>query len=144
MLPMEKERFEERKRLESLTEKIDRDVDSIIVEGFSDKKMMQKLGFTGRIFLSAERKLEDLVEDVSRSTERVAVLTDFDDHGKKRNREIARELEKKIDVIRASRKEFGAQLTSTGRQCIEDIAPLFDDRNKKFRDATLDRLFFRS
>ncbi|MFB6190677.1 MAG: hypothetical protein ABEJ91_03840 [Candidatus Nanohaloarchaea archaeon] len=144
MLPMEKERFEERKRLEALAEKIDRDVDSIIVEGFSDKKMMQKLGFTGRIYLSAERKLEDLVEDVSRGAERVAVLTDFDDHGKERNREIARELEKKIDVIRASRKEFGAQLTSTGRQCIEDIAPLFDDRNKKFRDAALDRLFFRS
>lgn len=144
MLPMDKERFEERKRLEALAEKIDRDVDSIIVEGFSDKKMMQKLGFTGRIFLSAERKLEDLVEDVSRGAERVAVLTDFDEHGKERNREIARQLERKVDVIRASRKEFGAQLTSTGRQCIEDVAPLFDDRNKKFRDAALDRLFFRS
>lgn len=141
---MEKERFEERKRLEALAEKIDRDVDSIIVEGFSDKEMMQKLGFTGKIFLSAERDLEDLVEDVARGAEQVAVLTDFDGHGKKLNREISRQLEKRIDVIRVSRRDFGAQLTSTGRQCIEDIAPLFDDRSKKFRDAALDGLFFRS
>ncbi|MFB6190994.1 MAG: hypothetical protein ABEJ64_01050 [Candidatus Nanohaloarchaea archaeon] len=142
MLPMEKKRFEERKNLERLVEKIDRDVDSVVVEGVADREVMQQLGFTGRIFLSAERKLDDLVEDVSRGAERVAVLTDFDDHGKQQNREISGALEKEIDVIRTSRKEFGAQLTSTGRQCIEDVAPLFDDRSQKFVEATLDRLFF--
>lgn len=144
MMPMKKERFEEKKRLEMLAEKLERDVDSIIVEGIADKRVMRKLGYSGRIYLSAERTVEDLAEDVSRGSERVAVLTDFDDHGKERNREIARELEKELDVIRASRREFGAQLTSTGRQCIEDIRPLFQDKNEKFRDATLDRLFFRN
>ncbi|MFB6147384.1 MAG: hypothetical protein ABEJ66_00720 [Candidatus Nanohaloarchaea archaeon] len=143
MMPMEKERYREKKQLESIVEKLERDVDSIVVEGFSDKQVMRKLGYSGRIFLSAERETEDLVEDVGRRSERVAVLTDFDEHGKQQNMEISQALEEEVDVIRASRKEFGAQLTSTGRQCIEDVAPLFDDRNEKFRDATLDRLFFR-
>lgn len=140
---MRKELFEERKRLEKVVEKLDRDVDSIIVEGFSDRRIMQKLGFTGKIFLSAERTVEDLVEDVSRGAQKVAVLTDFDEHGKQRNREIAHELEKEVDVLRASREEFGAQLTSTGRRCIEDIQPLFHSKQDKFVDAAIDGLFFR-
>lgn len=140
---MDKESFEERKKLEELVEKLDCDVDSIVVEGFSDKQVMKQLGFSGKIFLSAERKLSDLVEDVSRGARRVAVLTDFDEHGKDQNKEIAQALEEEVDVIRASREEFGAQLTSTGRRCIEDIRPLFKSKQKKFVEATLDRLFFR-
>ncbi|MFB6265780.1 MAG: hypothetical protein ABEI07_01720 [Candidatus Nanohaloarchaea archaeon] len=144
MLPEEKSEFRERKRLEQLARKLDRDVDAIVVEGYSDRRIMRKLGYSGKIFQSAEREIDDLREDVSRGSRRVAVLTDFDEHGKKQNREISRALEKEVDVIRASRKEFGTQLTSKGRQAVEDIAPLFEDKNKKFRDATLDRLFFRS
>ncbi len=140
---MEKRKFRERKELEKVVERLDRDVDSIIVEGFSDKKVLQQLGFNGKIFLSAERKLKDLVEDVSRGAKRVAVLTDFDEHGKEQNREIAQALEEEVDVVRASRKEFGAQLTSTGRRCIEDIRPLFHSREDKFVEAKLDGLFFR-
>lgn len=140
---MRKNEFEERKKLEEEVEKLDRDVDSVVVEGFSDRKILEKLGFSGKIFLSAERNVEDLVEDVSRGSEKVAVLTDFDDHGKKQNRKISHELEKEIDVIRTSRQEFGAQLTSTGRQCIEDIRPLLRSKQQKFVDAALDRLFFR-
>ncbi len=140
---MDRTRFEEKKKLEKEVEKLDRDVDSVVVEGFSDKTVMQKLGFSGKIFLSAERTVEDLVEDVSRGAEKVAVLTDFDSHGKEQNRHISAELEKKVDVIRTSRKDFGAQLTSTGRRCIEDIQPLFRSKQQKFVDAALDRLFFR-
>ena len=140
---MNKEKFKERKELEQVTKKLDRDVDSIIVEGFADKKVMKKLGFEGRIFLSAERTLEDLAEDVERSSRKVAILTDFDDHGKEENRKILQELQDKVDVINASRREFGAQLTSTGRRTIEDAAPLFESKQKKFVEAALDTLFFR-
>lgn len=140
---MDREKFRERKKLEEVTDKLDRDVDSVIVEGISDKKVMEKLGFDGRIFLSAERTVEDLAEDVSRASERVAILTDFDSHGKQQNREILQELQDKVDVINASRKEFGAQLTSTGRQAVEDAAPLFHSKEEKFVEAALDRLFFR-
>lgn len=139
---METAKFRERQRLEEIIARVDRDVEAVIVEGFSDKRALRKLGFSGKVFLSAERTLEDLVEDVSRGASKAAVLTDFDDHGKQQNREIARALEKEIDVIRSLRAEFGAQLTSTGRRAIEDVEPLFQDRDQKFVEAALDGLFF--
>jgi len=141
---MEQEKFRERKLLEKVTRKIDRDVDSAIVEGWSDKKVLEKLGFSGKIFLSAERTVEDLAEDVERGSKRVVVLTDFDSHGKQQNRKIIQELQGKVDVLNVGRKEFGAQLTSTGRQAIEDVSPLFESKEKKFVEAALDRLFFRN
>ncbi|MFB6202942.1 MAG: hypothetical protein ABEK01_00455 [Candidatus Nanohaloarchaea archaeon] len=140
---METEKFREKKELEEVVERLDRDLDSVIVEGFEDRRMMRKLGFSGKVFMSAERSVEDLVEDVSRGAEAVAVLTDFDEHGKEESRKLTRELDREIDVVKSARKEFGAQLTSTGRRAVEDVRPLFQDREKKFVDAALDRLFFR-
>lgn len=139
---METENFRERKRLEAEVEKIDRDVDAAVVEGYSDKKALRKLGFESKIFLSAERTVEDLTEDVIRGADRVAVLTDFDEHGKEQNREISQALNKEIDVIRSARKDFGAQLTSTDRRAVEDVRPLFDDPDEKFVEAQLSGLYF--
>lgn len=132
----------EKKELENIVSRIDRDVDSIIVEGYSDRIAMEKLGFSGKIFLSAEKTVEGLVEDVSRGADRVAVLTDFDEHGKEEARKISRELDKEIDVLNSVRKEFGKQLTSKGRMAVEDVAPLFVDKEKKFIEAALDDLYF--
>lgn len=139
---METARFKERQKLEEIVSRLDRDVEAVIVEGFSDKEVVHKLGFNGKVFMSAERALEDLVEDVSRGAEKAAVLTDFDEHGKQQNKEISQALEREIDVIRSLRAEFGAQLTSTGRRAVEDVAPLFHDRDSKFVEAALDGLFF--
>ncbi len=139
---MKKEDFIEKNRLEEVVARISRDVDSIIVEGWSDKKIMQKLGFEGRIFTSAERSHEDLCEDVSRSSSKVAVLTDFDNHGKDEAKAISGKLQEEIDVIRSARKEFGSQLTSKDRRAVEDIRPLFKDREQKFIEAELDQLYF--
>lgn len=140
---MRKEKFIEKKELEDVVSRIDRDVDSIIVEGYSDRIVMEKLGFTGKIFLSAEKSLEGLVEDVFRGANRVAVLTDFDSHGKEQAAKISRSLQEEIDVFRSHRKDFGKQLTSTDRRAVEDIAPLFVDREQKFVEAALDGIFFR-
>lgn len=140
---MEKDDYVEKRELERVISRIDRDVDSVVVEGYSDRIVVEKLGFTGKIFLSAEKTLEGLAEDVGRGAERVAVLTDFDNHGKEQAGKISRRLDKEVDVIRSCRKQFGKQLTSTGRKAVEDIAPLFVDREQKFVDAALDDLFFR-
>ncbi|MFB6114979.1 MAG: toprim domain-containing protein [Candidatus Nanohalobium sp.] len=139
---MEKEKFVEKKRLEEIVSRINRDVDSIIVEGYSDRIAMEKLGFNGKIFLSAERSHEDLAEDISRGADRIAILTDFDSHGKKQNRELSKILEEDVDVVTSIRKEFGAQLTSNDRRAVEDVAPLFVDKEQKFVEAALDQLFF--
>ena len=140
---MEKDDYVEKRELERVISRIDRDVDSVVVEGYSDRIVVEKLGFTGKIFLSAEKTLEGLAEDVGRGAERVAVLTDFDNHGKEQAGKISRRLDKEVDVIRSCRKQFGKKLTSTGRKAVEDIAPLFVDREQKFVDAALDDLFFR-
>ena len=140
---MERDDYVEKRELERVISRIDRDVDSVVVEGYSDRIVVEKLGFTGKIFLSAEKTLEGLAEDVGRGAERVAVLTDFDNHGKEQAGKISRRLDKEVDVIRSCRKQFGKQLTSTGRMAVEDIAPLFVDKEQKFVDAALDDLFFR-
>ena len=140
---MEKDDYVEKRELEKVISRIDRDVDSVVVEGYSDRIVVEKLGFSGKIFLSAEKTLEGLVEDVGRGAEKVAVLTDFDNHGKEQAGKISRRLDMEVDVIRSCRKQFGKQLTSTGRKAVEDIAPLFVDKEEKFVDAALDDLFFR-
>jgi len=138
---MRTELFKELKQLENVMDKLDRDLDAIVVEGFSDKLAVDKLGFEGKVFLSAERTTEDLAEDIERSSDRVAVLTDFDSHGKKQAKEISQELQGKVDVLSSARKQFGAQLTSNGRMAVEDILPLFEDKEEKFVDVALDRLY---
>ena len=138
---MDAERFMERKELESLTRKLNRDLDAIIVEGFSDRWAMRKLGFEGKIFESAERELELLAEDIERGADRVGILTDFDSHGKEENRKLRQLLQERVDVMNSARSEFGKQLTSEGRMAIEDVAPLFEDREQKFVDAALDQLY---
>lgn len=137
----DEERYRERKKLESIVEKFNRDLDAIVVEGLGDRYVIEKLGFEGKIFLSAERKLELLAEDIGRGAERVGILTDFDEHGKEENRKIAQLLQEEVDVISSSRKEFGKQLTSEGRRTIEEIKPLFSSKREKFVDAALDTIF---
>lgn len=139
---MEDKKFLEKKRLEAEVKKLERDVDAAIVEGYSDKIALRKLGFQSKIFLSAERTVEDLVEDVSRGAERVVVLTDFDNHGKEQHRKISQALNKELDVMHSLRKDFGAQLTSTGRMTIEAVLPLFEDKDQKFVEAQLSGLYF--
>ena len=138
---MRQEKFRELKKLEQVIERIDRDVDSVIVEGDADRKVMRKLGFDGKIFLSAERTVEDLVEDVSRGSERTAVLTDFDEHGKEQNRKISHALQGEVKNSRSSRESIGKQLTENGRMTIEDARPLLQDKQQKFIDAALSRLY---
>lgn len=138
---MDQENFRELKELEQVVEGIDRNVDSVIVEGHADRKVMRKLGFNGKIFLSAERTIEDLVEDVSRGSKRTAVLTDFDEHGKEQNRKISHALQGEVKNSHSSREAIGKQLTSNGRMTIESARPLFEDKQQKFVDAALSRLY---
>lgn len=138
---MDTEKFRERKQLESIVERLNRDLDAVVVEGFSDRRAMRKLGFEKKIFESAERELELLAEDIERGADRVAILTDFDSHGKEENRKLRQLLQDRVDVVNSARAEFGKQLTGEGRMAIEDVAPLFVDKEQKFVDAALDQLY---
>ena len=138
---MRDDKFEELKNLERIVQRIDRDAEAVVVEGFSDRKALRNLGFTGRIFESAERNLELLAEDIGRSTETVAILTDFDSHGKEQNNRLRHLLQEDADVLVSAREQFGSQLTSEGRMAVEDVRPLFEDKEQKFVDAALDQLY---
>ena len=137
----EDEEFRSLKKLENIAGTIDRDVDAAIVEGSRDRKAIKQLGFDGRVFISAERAVEDLAEDVIRGSDTVAVLTDFDTHGREQNKLISQSLQEDINVDFTARKKFGKELTSQGRYAIEDVLPLFSSWRDKFTEATLDRLF---
>ena len=138
---MEQEKFKELKQLEKVVEKLDRDLDSVIVEGYDDREVIKQLGFTGKVFLSAEKTVEDLVEDVARGSNRTAILTDFDSHGKKENKKIRKALEEKVNNSISSRNLIGKQLTKNGRMTIESARPLLNDKEQKFIDAKLSRLY---
>jgi len=137
---VEKHIFRERKEFEGLVRELDKNVGSAIVEGLKDKIVLQKLGFSGKIFLSAERSNEDLCEDVARGSERVAILTDFDSHGREQNRKIESLLEGKVDVINSLRRDIGAQMAENDRYAIEDIMPVLKDKNQKFVEEKLDEI----
>ncbi len=141
---MEKQKYIEKKQLEEQIKKLNRDSESIIVEGYADKKILRDLGYKGTIFLSAEKTLEDLAEDVTRKTDNTTILTDFDSHGKEQNKKILQIIDKEIDVLNSARKEFGKILTSTGRRDIEDIRPLLNSKEEKFVEAALDSLYLGS
>jgi len=130
-----------REKLRALVTKMDTDVDAIIVEGESDKRVLRQLGMETRIFTCGGRNPELFCEDVSRVSRKVVILTDFDTHGKELNREFCQLLEGETDVLNSYRRDFGKLLTSEDRHCVEDIRPLFHSDYDKYVDANLDRLF---
>jgi len=58
------------------------------------------------MFLSAERTIEDLTEDVTRASKRVAILTDFDQHGKRRTKRFFRNCRTKLMSSRSHGKNL--------------------------------------
>ncbi|MDY6771078.1 MAG: hypothetical protein SV186_03920 [Candidatus Nanohaloarchaea archaeon] len=141
MKPFPDEEYEYRERVRRFVQRMDDNVDAIIVEGESDKRVLRRLGAESRIFTSGGRSPEPFAETVARVTDRLVILTDFDEHGKELNKEFQHLLREDVTIFHAYRRDFGKLLTSSGRHCVEDLRPLFDSRFEKFVDAKLDRLF---
>jgi len=141
MKPFTDEDYIYREKLRKLAQKIDNDVDAIIVEGKSDKRILRKLGVEGHIFTCGGKVPELFCDDVARVSNKIVILTDFDEHGKELNKEFRQLLSSDVDILSSYRKQFGKLLTSRDRYCIEDLRPLFTSRFQKFVDVDLDRLF---
>lgn len=54
----------------------------IIVEGPKDKKSLQEAGITNFIVELSKKSIFEIIEDISRITPQVIILTDFDEKGK--------------------------------------------------------------
>jgi len=94
-----------------LIEKMNREVDVVIVEGINDKKVLRELGFKKEILTVGTRK---------RPNGKFTILTDFDEEGKK----IAKRLCKKYGekhLIKVYRKKFNELLSRYGIKEIEGI-----------------------
>ncbi|MDY6778499.1 MAG: hypothetical protein SVU32_07575 [Candidatus Nanohaloarchaea archaeon] len=141
MKPHTDEEYSYRERLRDIVGSIDTDVDAVIVEGRDDMHVLRRLGLSVRVFRCGGRGHEQFCNDVARVSEKVVILTDFDEHGKELNKKFSRMLSGDVDIISSYRRDFGKLLTSQDRYCVEDIRPLFSSRVDKYIDATLDRLF---
>ncbi len=132
-----------REKIKRFLGEIDFDSDAIIVEGKKDKQVLEKLGVSTKIFMVSKRELKEFCETVSRCSESVAVLTDFDEAGKEINKKLVQELREETDILSSYRRDFGKLLTSRDRYCIEDIRPLLGREFDKFDEVKLSRLYSR-
>ena len=70
-----------------LTDKLNKSIDAIVVEGRRDLITLRRMGISKEIITAHEIKHRDL------RGKRIAVLTDFDSHGEKLNKEISKFIE---------------------------------------------------
>lgn len=95
----------------------------VIVEGKSDEEALRKLGVDDIVTLCG-KPLYKVTQDISKRTEEILILTDYDREGRK--------LAKKLDNYfvsygvlpnRKIRKKLGFIVNKTGISHIEDITP---------------------
>ncbi len=119
-----KDEHVQREEFRRLVARIDRDADTIIVEGAADRRVLQALGAETSIAACGGRDAAPFCRAVAADADHVVILTDFDEAGKELNQRLRRQLSGDVDVIASYRQQFGQLLAVDNRQCVEDIAPL--------------------
>ena len=112
-------------KLEELVEEINMEADLIIVEGKRDEEALRVLKSTvGIIKLSGDKGThQELIEKMVRY-KRVVILTDFDRHGEKFNKELLISLGGKVKILRRYRFAMKRLLCKYGRRDLESISNL--------------------
>lgn len=109
----------------ALVEKMERDVDAVIVEGRRDKDALRAAGFTNTIHTCSDANgLVNFARAIPLD-ETVTILTDFDQEGKRLNGRL-RDLIPGSQVRPIWRKKIGKLLTEHGRRDIESLNNVFD------------------
>lgn len=114
--------LELKKELLDIVDKMDRDVEAVIVEGRRDKEALEKAGFSGRIYTCSEDTdgIVSVAREVRERHDSVAILTDFDQEGDDLYGKLRGSIpESKVRII--WRKKLGKVLTQKGRRDIESI-----------------------
>jgi len=111
--------------LRELTAKLS-EVEAVIVEGARDAKALRELGFAGDILLcSARLSRGALIDSVASCYQRVAILTDFDQKGRKLCRELMAGLERRgVKIEKRYRRLFRKVLVKRGMRAVEAISSL--------------------
>lgn len=112
--------------VKQLVREMDRDVDAVIVEGQNDRAALQRAGCTTPIYTCSQTNgLVGFARDIADG--RIAILTDFDEEGKRLNGRL-RDLLPGKHVRPIWRQKFGKVLTASGRRDIESLNNVFAEQ----------------
>ncbi len=96
----------------------------VIVEGPRDVEALRRIGYGGRIEISSKYGVSDsdFVESLARRVTSVIVLTDFDEEGRRINRDLTRLLERRgVKVEVGLRRQLGRLMAALGIYTIEAL-----------------------
>ena len=96
----------------------------VIVEGPRDVEALKRIGYRGRIEISSKYGVSDsdFVESLARSVTSVIVLTDFDEEGRRINRDLTRLLERRgVKVEVGLRRQLGRLMAALGIYTVEAL-----------------------
>ena len=112
------------RELRELLSRMDRSVNTIVVEGPNDRRGLRAGGVTTTI---AECSTGSGIDTLSRklTDEPIAILTDYDDHGRRLNGQLRDRLPDAA-VEPQWRRDLGLLLTQRGRYDIEALRNIFD------------------
>lgn len=108
--------------IENLIDRMDTDVDAAVVEGKRDREALEGAGFDGRIYTCSENTdgLASLAATLTSDAGQIAVLTDFDEEGRKLCSSLKRMIPGRY-LNRVWRKKLGKLLTARGHRDVESI-----------------------
>jgi 5S rRNA maturation endonuclease (ribonuclease M5) len=96
----------------------------VIVEGPRDVEALRRIGYRGRIEVSSKYSVSDsdFVESLARSVTSVIVLTDFDEEGRRINRDLTRLLERRgVRVEGGLRRRLGRLMAALSIYTVETL-----------------------
>ena len=99
-------------------------VSAVVVEGPRDVEALRRVGFNGRVEVCARFGVSDsdLTESLAREMDSVVLLTDFDEEGRRINRDLTRLLERKgVKVEAGLRRRLGRLMAALGIYTVEAL-----------------------
>ncbi len=111
-------------RLTRLLGELETLVDVVIVEGFRDLEALRQLGFRGVVSLFSQVGVPDadFLDTSSREYGSVAILTDFDEEGRKIDLALSEGFERRgVRVEKGLRREMGRIIAALGVYAIESL-----------------------
>ncbi len=117
-----------RKELNELLDKIEYLVSVVVVEGPRDAEALRRIGFKGKIELFSRVNLSepDFIDSLSAVAASLVILTDFDNEGRRINRNLIRLFERRgVRVEVGLRQEFGRLMAELGVHTVEALDDVF-------------------
>ncbi len=114
-----------RREISLLVERINEEVDAVVVEGRKDTRALRAAGVTADIVEYSRFSAWLVTHKLVKQYKCVLILTDYDEKGREYHRELVERLEGRLTLSRDLRREFGKVLTRTGRRDIESLTNVY-------------------